>query len=313
MSAPTLVLPDGVARGEWLTRRRKGIGGSDAAAILGLDPYRSAFEVYLDKIGDAPERQATDAMDWGNRLEPVIADWFSETTGLPTSRAGLMAHPEHEWMLATVDRLIGDDALLEIKNTSVYRAKDWADGQVPDAAELQTQHYLGVTGRRMAYVAVLIGGNRPEIREVQRDDALIGHLIRMESEFWARVQSRTPPPVDGSEACADLLGRLWTPDPESVRVLSLEAVEALRALPAAKAAAKAATEAATELENRVKHELADKEFGVIPGPDGNRTAVTWKTATTNRVNTAALKKAHPDIAAEFTSTTTSRRFVLKEF
>lgn len=312
-AAPTELLPDSIDRATWLAARRRGVGGSDAAAVCGLDRWKSAYEVYLDKIGDAPKRPVSDAMDWGNRLEPVIVDWFTEKTGLPVTKAGLMAHPEHPWMLGTVDRLVGDDEILECKNTSVYRAKEWADDQVPDGAELQTQHYLAVTGRKRAHVAVLIGGNQPEMRVVERDDDLIATLIGLEATFWQHVLDHRPPPVDGSEACADLLGRLWTPNPDSTRVLSLDAIRALTELPDAKAAAKAATARVVELENQVKAELADAEFGVMPGPGGDTvTAVTWKATTSRRIDAKALRAAHPDIAEAHTTTTVSRRFNPKD-
>lgn len=290
----TLVAPtEGMDRAEWLDLRRKGIGGSDAPAICGLDRWRSAFEVYLDKIGELPDSDAGEAAQWGNLLEPVVADEFTRRTGIETRPVGAMLrHPDRPHMLANLDRLafdpIGDtEGLYEGKTTSVYLADEWADGKVPDRAAIQTHHYLAVTGHPWAYVAALIGGQRLEVRRIDRDDDVIANLLAIEDEFWQRVQDRRPPPVDGSPATADLLASLYEVEPESIAVLPPDVDGLLRRRADLKAVIKEAEAGVTEVENVVKQLLGPAEIGVLDG----EVVCTWKQMPEAPV-AASVRKAH---------------------
>lgn len=271
---PIIVAPAGLPRAQWLDVRRRGIGGSDAAAIIGLDRYAGAFQVYLDKIGELPDLPENEAMEWGRRLEPVVADAFAERTGidvLPTP--GTLAHPDRPWQLVNPDRLTGDGGVLECKNTSVWADGDWADGAIPDRVALQVHHTLAVTGRSHAHVAVLIGGNHLETRVVERDEQLIDQLTDIEAAFWQRVLDRIPPPVDGLPATGDLLNRLWHADPGKVRVLNPADTDPwLLEYRAAHAAEKTAKARKTEAANHLKALLGDAEVGVIDGEP----VVTWR-------------------------------------
>jgi putative phage-type endonuclease len=170
-------------REAWLDLRRHGIGGSDVSAIVGLSNYATPLSVWLEKTGlYRPDDDPSEAMEWGNILEPVVADEFSRRSGIPTTPYKfLLAHPEHPWMLANVDRLITADPVLLVDEHGVYEGKttnafaraDWGtedDPKVPDHALLQSHHYLAVTGLPYAYVAVLIGGQRLVWRRVERDE-----------------------------------------------------------------------------------------------------------------------------------------------
>lgn len=269
------VLPAGSPRDTWLDARQNGIGGSDVPGIVGLSDYASPWQVYLDKLGELPDRR-TDAMDWGLRLEPVVRDWFTESTGITVTRCGLLANVDRPWQIGSIDGETGDGGVLEVKTTSVFRAPEWADGQIPDDAELQTQHYLDVTGYDHAWVAVLIGGQRPELRRLDRDDNLIGQLRGIEAEFWSRVVDRRPPPVDGLDTTRRVLNGRWPHvDPDSVRILNpadLDPLLARRAL--LKEEAARVKRDLTEAENRLRALIGDAEYGVPAGSD--TPAVTWR-------------------------------------
>lgn len=163
MDAVILANTSEMSHEEWLAARRKGIGGSDAAAIAGLNKWKSPVAVYLEKIGQAPEENvSSEAAYWGTVLEDVVAQEFSKRTGLKVRRRNaILQHPEHSFMLANVDRLIvGEKAGLECKTASEYLKEEWKDDEVPAQYLIQCQHYMAVTGYDAWWIAVLIGGNK---------------------------------------------------------------------------------------------------------------------------------------------------------
>lgn len=189
MQALRLVSTKDMGREEWLGWRKKGIGGSDVAAICGFSRYKSAVEVYLDKIGELPPIEDNPKMKAGRMLEPLIADWFAEETGMRVMQQhSIFQHPEHPFMLANIDRwVIGQNAGLEIKNTGEYSRGDWFDGQneiIPTEYQLQANHYMAILGADRWYVAVLIGGWDFQWRVIERDEDLIRNLITIEKGFW---------------------------------------------------------------------------------------------------------------------------------
>lgn len=271
-------------RPAWLDLRRQGIGGSDVSAIVGLSKWSTPLSVWLDKSGlYTPEDDPSEAMEWGSILEPVVADEFSRRSGIPTTPYRfLLAHPEHPWMLANVDRLITADPVVMVDEPGIYEGKtvnafqrgEWGtdeDPKVPDHAALQAHHYLAVTGLPYAYVAVLIGGQRLVWRRIERDEDLISRLIDLEWEFWQRVEGGDPPAP--TEEDASLLGDLWTPDPDSTVVLSDAAIEALARREQAKAEEKAAKARAAEAQAQIQLELGEAEYGVAA--DGT-VLCSWK-------------------------------------
>lgn len=280
-----------MARPEWLAARRQGIGGSDAAAVAGLDRWKGgALAVYLDKV-EGIEDEVGESAQWGNLLEPIVADEFSRRTGIETTQAPyLLASVDRPWQIANLDRLAHeqhDVGVYEGKTTTVYLADEWADDQVPDRAMIQTLHYLAVTGLPFAYVACLVGGQRLEYRRIVRDDEAIGHLNAIEAEFWQRVVDRRPPPADGSAATSDLLARLYDVEVDKIAVLPPEALDLLGQRAAAKEDVKAAEARAREAENRIKTLLGDAELGVLDGD----VICTWKQVA-EVVVAPTVRKAH---------------------
>ncbi len=188
-------------RQAWLTIRRGGLGSSDAAAAVGLSPYRSPQDLWLDKTGRNPGGPAEEVdgngpPNWGRLLEPWVADAYARRTGnriAPVS--AILQHPAHPWMLADIDREVVGNAqvqILEIKTVGSHGARRWRGG-VPEDVRLQVQHQLGVTGQQAADIAVLLAGQRLEIHRLERDDAAIERLIAREGRFWHGVEMDTPP------------------------------------------------------------------------------------------------------------------------
>ncbi len=203
-----LVETENLTREEWLDWRRKGIGGSDAAAIMGISPFRTARDIYYDKLGIAAVEEAEGnwvALEMGHLLEDLVAKIFERKTGLKIYQIKKMfRHPLFPFMLADVDYFItmpdGTEAILEIKTTN-YNAKDlwWKDGReiVPVYYEAQGRHYMAVMDIDRVFFCCLYGNTEDEviIREIRRDTAYEEEMIFLEQEFWnSYVQKQVPPP-----------------------------------------------------------------------------------------------------------------------
>lgn len=207
-----------IERADWLKIRKTGIGGSDAAAAVGLNPYKSQLELWLEKTGRDVELPKPDAGDttqpayWGTLLEPIVAASYTQQTGRKVRKVNaILQHPGVPFMLANLDREVvgtSDVQILECKTAGEFGARLWKDG-VPEYVQIQVQHQLAVAGKQAADVAVLICGQRLEVHRIQRDDDLIARLIHLEAKFWHYVTSNTPPPADGSESADRALRCLY--------------------------------------------------------------------------------------------------------
>lgn len=213
-----LVETKDLAREDWLKLRKTGIGGSDAAAAVGLNPYMSPLELWLDKTGrDAglakPDpHDTTEPIYWGTLLEPIVAAAYTQQTGNRVRKVNaVLQHPTIPFMLANLDReIVGEPGvqILECKTAGEFGAHLWRDG-VPEYVQLQVQHQLAVTGKRAADVAVLLCGQKLEVHRVVRDDGLIARLVELEAAFWQYVETDTPPPADGSDSADRALRHLY--------------------------------------------------------------------------------------------------------
>lgn len=213
-NAIRLVSTRDLSREEWLRIRNRGLGSSDAAAAIGLSPYKSPLELWLEKTGrKAPEDLSrSEPVYWGTALEPILAKVYAERTGNKVRRVNaVLQHPEHAFMLANLDRAVGGDGVLEIKTAGHHSAPFWEEG-IPEAYQCQVLHQLAVTGKTWADVAVLIGGQDFRIYRIEREDDKVEALIEREAAFWHQVESDTAPPTDGSESSAKALGWLYPRD-----------------------------------------------------------------------------------------------------
>lgn len=209
------------AREEWLNARRAGLGGSDVAAILGLSPYRTALDVWLDKTGQAPDQKESEAMYFGTLLEDVVANEYARRSGNKVQRVKTMlAHPERPWMIGNIDRAVvapgsrvrweagqlkGADGILECKTANAYVSKAWGsenDDEMPVHYVAQCMWYLGITGAPWCDLAVLIGGNRYLYKRIERDEETIAGMVAKAGAWWqAHVVDGIPPdPATGADA-----------------------------------------------------------------------------------------------------------------
>lgn len=201
----------GKTREEWLEVRRIGLGGSDMAAVLGYSKWRSPLDVWLDKTGRTePETEENDFIHFGNVLEPIVAQEFAERSGKKVRNNNYtLQSEEHPFLLANIDREItGEDAGLECKTASAFKAKEWEGDAVPDDYYIQCQHYMAVTGKSSWWIACLCGGNQFFYKEIPRNEDIIQTIIEQGRIFWQMVQDDTMPAVDGSTACSEALKQM---------------------------------------------------------------------------------------------------------
>ncbi|CAD6557053.1 YqaJ viral recombinase family nuclease [Paraburkholderia metrosideri] len=213
-----LVETKDLSRDEWLSVRKNGIGGSDAAAAVGLSPYMSPLELWMVKTGRDAGLVRPDPTDtsepvyWGTLLEPIVAAAYTQQTGNRVRKVNaVLQHPTIPFMLANLDReIVGVPGvqILECKTAGEFGARLWREG-VPEYVQVQVQHQLAVTGKRAADVAVLLCGQKLDVHRIERDDALIARLIPLEAAFWRYVETDTPPPADGSDSADRALRCLY--------------------------------------------------------------------------------------------------------
>ena len=192
---------------EWLEIRKNYIGGSDAAAVVGLNSFSSPYTVWADKLGKLPPKEDNEAMRLGRDLEDYVAKRFTEQTGKKVRRKNfILWNSDYPFAHANVDRLIvGENAGLECKTTSALNLKSFKNGEFPENYYVQCMHYMAVTGYKKWYLAVLILGKEFKVFEIERDEDEIKALMKAEREFWTCVENGEPPMIDGSEATTNTI------------------------------------------------------------------------------------------------------------
>lgn len=292
-------------RTAWLEERRKGIGGSDAAKVLGLSRWGGPLSVYLDKVGDARDEIPSEAARFGTILEDVVAREFSEREGLKVRRRnGMRASKAHPFMLANVDReIVGRNAGLECKTTSAFKAEEWEGDSLPTEYYAQVQHYCAVMGWEGCWIACLIGGQKFVHKWVPRSELFIADMIAIEERFWREhVIPRVPPAPLATDHIA-LPQREETMLPATLA--DIETAEALAALRDEMKALKARED---ELTNALKARI-----GTAAGIEG---IATWRQVKASSVTdwraVAEELGAGPELIAMHTvAKEGARRFLLK--
>jgi len=193
---------------EQLQERRSGIGGSDAATVLGISPFKTAYELYLDKLGEAPEEDPNflrESRYWGSVLEQPVSDRYAEETGYKIQKANNMIRSkEHPFMLANIDRkVVGEEMRIGFEAKTAARADGWGESgsnEIPAYIMCQVQHYLAVTGYDVWDLAVLIGNRDFRMYRINPIQDIIDQLIEAETEFWDRVENKVAPEPEWQSA-----------------------------------------------------------------------------------------------------------------
>lgn len=302
-----------ISRAEWLELRKTGIGGSDAGAILGVNPYRGAYGVWADKLGLLPETPDNEAMRQGRDFEDYVARRFAEKTGLKIRHEYHMLRSNaHPFMVADIDRHIaGEKAGLECKTSKDLRLARYKNGDFPIEYYAQCLHYLAVTGWDRWHLAVLVYGTDLLTFTIDRADVTedIEALIRAEGCFWRdNVQARRSPTPDGLESTGKALlavhplateGAAMYADEEADRLM-LELIEI-------KDKIKALDKRGDELTNRIKDIMGDNEE--LRGVSGR---ATWRNQDRRSVSKTKIKAFYPTVDLDkCTLTTKTRVFSIK--
>lgn len=310
-----------MTREEWLAERRKSIGGSDVAGILGMSSWSSPYQVWADKTGKTPDVEENEAMRQGSDLEDYVASRFAETSGLKVQKVNaIIYNDEYPHMHACLDRrIVGASAGLECKTTSALNLKRFRGGEFPEHYYAQCVHYMAVTGYTVYYLAVLVLGREFHIYQLTREesipcpewcdcsvyvsDAETNALRDACAAFWPCVEEGTPPSVDGTGATTEALTGVY---PESNdEEIDLTAVGAhISSLTALRATAKTIAQQIEAETNAIKAYMQDAGSGVF----GN-TKITWRSSVRSTFDRKGFEKANPGIdLSGYFKTSTVRSF-----
>lgn len=297
---------------KWEEIRKQGIGGSDIACIMGYNDYKSPYTLWTEKTGlvEPPDLKGNEYVEWGTKLEPLVASSFTEKTGKKVRKCGTLADEEYSFLHANVDRLVvGENAGLECKTANAFKVEDWEGEEVPDAYYCQCQWYMMVTGAELWYIACLIGGNHFEWKPIPRDEAFIKEMRETAILFWQEnVQKNIPPAVDGSDSTTETLNKMFDEPKEDTVMLPSVAGSLIQRLDELATTKKLLESEISMAQNKLKELLGNSECGMF-----NDRKVSWKmTAPRVTIDTKLLKAELPDIYQKYAKTgKASRRFSLK--
>lgn len=308
MNAPLVVMPD----------RTTFIGGSDAAPILGVSKWKSAFQLYQEKIGafveeSNPERDKR--LNRGKRWEPIVIEMLVDELESRGHEVEVLARnaryqdPEFPFLACEIDLELlidGEEVNGEMKTVHPFAAKDWGEegtDEIPVYYVAQGMHGLMVKPRNRLIVAALIGADDLRVHELVRDDDLIATIRQKEIAFWDRVQTRRPPaPTEPAD-----VKWLYPADAGTV-------AEADDALALVCQELKDKKMLVNDLETKI--EFLETALKVRIGKAAtllyrNHPIATWKTQSANRIDIKGIETAHPEIAAAFRKTNEFRVLRLK--
>lgn len=295
-------------REEWLKLRKQGIGGSDAGAVCGLNPYKTAMQVYADKISEETEELDNEAMRQGREFEDYVAKRFMEQTGKKVRRANAMfCHEDYPFMLADVDRMVvGEPAGLECKTASPYMADKWKDGRIPMHYYIQCLHYMAVCKARVWYLAVLIYGREFKYYRIEWDEAMIADLIRIEKDFWENhVLAGKMPSPDGSRLADSVIAEYYKQAVAETIPLTGFNEKLKRRQELTEIIGRMDTEK-RQIEQELKLYLGEAEIA-----ENEQYQVSWKAVESNRLDEKRLKEEQPEIYEKYKKSVLSRRFTVK--
>lgn len=307
--------------------RNIGLGGSDIAAIMGLSPYKTALELWAEKVNH-PSATTQDALHlrFGQFVEPFVVDEFEKLTGLHTQEhQQALFHPEHDFMYGHIDRFIVKqpwevaviegkvvtNSLLECKTSSAYSKDNWGptgSDQIPNAYLLQCIWYMAITGCTNAHIAVLIGNSDFRVYQIERDERLETLVIEKAKRFWLDHVLAGVPPAPSS--LGDM--RLLYPNEAQDQTLqaSPELIDSLQQLRSLQSESKALEGKSEKLKLQIMQAMGEAQSLCI----GSQVLATWKSPKpSQRIDTTLLKNQFPEVALQCTVTSpAARRFLVKE-
>jgi putative phage-type endonuclease len=276
---------------EWLKLRSQYIGGSDAAAVVGMNPFASPYSLWAEKTGKVPGFAGNLATEVGSYLEEFVAQKFAQETGKKVRKCNQsFLNSEYPFAIANIDReIVGEDAGLEIKTTDSLNLKKFKGGEYPANYYCQMVHYLAVTGKKRWYLAVLIGNKEFKWFVLDRDEYEIAALMGAEAAFWELVKMDMPPAVDGTGATTEALKTIYSESDDSVCDLTAYSAH-LQQYIALKKQIKELEFIAEEAANKIREFMGESCGGECEG-----FKVSWKTQTRSVFDRKRFVSENPDI------------------
>jgi len=330
------VLPADAPERDWLAARRRGIGSSDVAAIMGVAEHRTALHVWYDKRDRLPDDDAGEAALWGRLHEDTVAREWARRNRSTVRRVGLVAGagewPSRSWMLCTLDRQVGVCPLalaeaqrartamttgticsLEVKTRNAFVSKRWRRN-VPDDVLAQVVWQMAVTGYDHTHVACLIGGNDYRQYVVRRDPPLEADIVAAVADFWNRcVLGGQRPEVDVEAYADDLVdldNRVHPVRAGSARLDGLTVHNLISDYETARLAEAAAKRAKGAAKAEMVRLLDGTEAAMV---EQGRGEPAWTYFEQNRrpdVNLARLAEVWPDAYADCVADKTGRTLAI---
>ena len=297
-------------REEWRKLRSGYIGGSDAAAVVGLNPYASAYSLWAEKTGRTAGFAGNLATEVGTYLEEFVAKKFEQATGKKVRRCNQsILNSLYPWAIANIDReIVGEDAGLEIKTTDSLNLKKFSGGEYPANYYVQCVHYLAVTGKARWYLAVLIGNREFRHFTIERDEGEIAALMDAENDLWQRVKNNTPPDADGSQATTEAIKTIYAGGCDGAVCDLYPHRRDIEQYMAVSARIKELETAREEAANRIKAYM-----GNMTGGEWDRFRVTWKLQSRSTFDCKRFAQDNPNIdISAYYKTTTARIFRVNE-
>lgn len=296
---------------EWLQGRLNGIGGSEAAIVMGLSPWRSKLELWTEKVTRNIVERDSPVMSWGRKLEPIIRIEYENKTGrsiFPATQN--VTRPDYPFMIANVDGLIIDDpngkvreygwGVLEIKIKSAFQRweEGWEEGKLPIYYMIQLQHYIFVNDKKWGSFAILDLGKMQLVHfDVERNEELIKLIVKEEEKFWDSVVNKIKPEVDASKACSEFL-RTYYSKSESINLDITKNEEATKwalQLRDAKVQIKLLEDQELEAKNYLMEIVGSAEKAT-----GNGYSISWKAPKDKKVfNLELFEKEHQDLISKY--------------
>lgn len=295
---------------EWLALRSQYIGGSDSAAVVGLNPFSSQYSLWAEKTGKVPAFEGNLATEVGTYLEEFVAQKFAQETGKKVRNCNQsFLNSEYPWAIANIDReIVGEDAGLEIKTTDSLSVKKFKNGEYPSNYYAQMVHYLAVTGKQRWYLAVLIGNKEFKWFTLERDEAEIEALMKAEADFWELVKTDTPPAVDGAKATTETISTVYADSNDDVVVDLFPHRADIAQYIALQKQIKELEGFKDEVANRIKAFMAD-----AGGGECDDFRVSWKSSSRSTFDRKRFEAENPsiDLSGYFKETST-RTFRVSE-
>ena len=310
---------------KFLAGRKKGIGGSDVAAILGFSPYKSPYQLWLDKTGRSERKESqNESAHFGNLLEDVVAKEFSRRSGMKVQRVKDQLSLESQgdaWAIGNIDRAIINpeisgnvrlkegvlttDMILECKTASEYMSKLFGEegsDHIPDYYLTQCLWYLKLTGAKVCYLAVLIGGNKFRMYRIERDDDLIESIFKQVKAFWFNHVIADVPP---DPTCFDDVLHRWSNHVVGKQVeADFNHIKLVEELVTVQGRQKADKVREDEIKLQIVTTMQDAEMMISQG----KSICTYKEQSSTRIDSTLLKKEEPDLFAKYSKTSSTRVF-----